>query len=79
MADTLDLTKAAANGHRTLPLNAAVQNAMYDCILSLETKLQALNTYVSSSCLRHNSHFTQYLTRTASKDPREPRARVQGA
>ena len=49
MADTIDLTKAAAKRCRTLPLNAAVQNAVNDYVYSLETKLQALNKYVSSS------------------------------
>lgn len=50
MVDSIDLAKATANGHhRTLPPNAAVQNAMNDYILSLETKLKALNKIVSSS------------------------------
>ena len=49
MTDTIDLTKTAANSHGTLPLNASVQNAMNNYILSLETKLQAVSKYVSSS------------------------------
>ena len=49
MADCIDLAKATVNGHRTLPPDAAVQNAMKGYILSLEAKLKALNKNVSSS------------------------------
>jgi hypothetical protein len=61
MADSIDMAQATANHYRTLPRDEVVQKAMNDYILGLETKLKALNRYVSSSCLRHNSHGTQFL------------------
>lgn len=68
VADSIDLAEVIANCHQALPLNADVQDAMNDYILSLDTNLRALNKYVSTSFLRPDSHFTLSLTCTASID-----------